>query len=692
MPRSVPVVLQAVPDECGVASLVMVARSFGRDCDVATLRRRHASLDCGPSLKTILQMADGLALVGTPVRLGVGELRRLALPAILHWEFDHFVVLTKVRRRSLVIHDPAAGRRCVSRDSFADAFTGVAVEFSPAGAWSAASGERRSLLKGLLRSLHGLGRFLAVMLILLFTSQLLSLAPPIATQLLIDDVVLGHDRAWLYRVLAGVALILVAMLLVDAARRWIALYTGTRLATASTTAVVRHLMRLPVGTVEPRPVGDLISRVESLRPIRAAMTETCLTAIVQFAVLVTTLAVMSWYSPLLTLIPAAALALTLGLHGAFLPAMRSMNLEGVVASARASNSLIESLRGFRTLHALGLGMLRLAHWQQFFVTATNATARRQRLLIGFSFGQGLIAAAEQLLFLAVGIGGVIDRRHSLGVLFAFVSLRGRLAGAVAQLIGATRELSLTRSHVERAGELVAEPVEPEAPAAAMRDTISGAIECRGLCFAYPGGPDVLAGFGCRIEAGEAVVIQGRSGTGKTTLLHLLSASLQARSGAVLYDGISTELWDARALRRQFGIVLQRDRLFAGTVAGNVSGFEPVPDVGRIRAALLSAAIWHEIDALPMKLSTRLADGSGGLSGGQIQRLLLARALYREPSVLFLDEATNQLDPQTERQVLANLRTLGITIVSVAHGDRAATSDWRRIRLDGSHGNCGASLG
>jgi ATP-binding cassette subfamily B protein RaxB len=691
MARSVPVVLQAVPDECGLASLVMVARSFGRDCDVATLRRRYAGLDSGPSLKSILRTADALRLVGRPVRLGIGELARLDLPAILHWEFDHFVVLTRVRRRSLIIHDPAAGRRCVERDTFADAFTGVAIEFSPAGAWPAAPRRRFSLLRGLLRSFHGLGRFLAVMLTLLLASQLLSLAPPVATQLLIDDVVLGHDRAWLYRVLAGIALILIVMLLIETARRWIALYTGTRLATASTTAVVRHVLRLPVATVEPRPVGDLISRIESLRPIRAALTETWLTAVVQFSVLVTTLAVMIWYSPTLTLIPAGALALTLSLHGAFLPAMRSENLESVVASARASNSLIESLRGFRTLHALELDMLRLAHWQQFFVSATNANARRQRLDIGFSFGQGLIRAAEQLLFLAVGIGGVVDRRHTLGVLFAFVSLRGRLSGAVIQLVAATRELFLTRSHIERAGELVAEPVEPEAPAAAMRETISGEIECRDLCFAYPGGPDVLAGFGCRVEAGEAVVIQGRSGTGKTTLLQLMSASLTARSGAVLYDGISTGLWDARVLRRQFGVVLQQDRLFAGSVADNISCFEPVPDVGRIRAAARLAGIWRDIDALPMKLGTRVAGGTAGLSGGQIQRLLLARALYREPRVLFLDEATNQLDPHAERQVLGNLRTLGITIVSVAHGDRAGDNGWRRIRLDGPHGNCDARL-
>jgi ATP-binding cassette, subfamily B, bacterial CvaB/MchF/RaxB len=695
MPRSVPVVLQAVPDECGLASLVMVARSFGRDCDVATLRRRYAALDSGPSLKTILQVADALGLVGRPVRLGIDELRRLALPAILHWEFDHFVVLTKLRRRSLVIHDPAVGRRCVGRDTFADAFTGVAIEFSPAGVWPASPGRRNSLLRGLLRSFRGLGRFLAVMLVLLFTSQLLSLAPPIATQLLIDDVVLGHDRAWLYRVLAGVALILIAMLLIESARRWIALYTGTRLATESTTAVVRHVLRLPVAAVEPRPVGDLMSRIESLRPIRAAMTETCLTVIVQFAVLATTLAVMTYYSPLLTLIPAGALVLTLTLHGGFLPAMRSVNLESVVASARASNSLIESLRGFRIVHALGLDMLRLAHWQRFFVTATNATARRQRLDIGFSFGQGLIAAAEQLLFLAIGVGGVIDRRHTLGVLFAFVALRGRLAGSVAQLVAATRELFLLRSHVERAGELVAEPAEPEAPAAAMREAVTGEIECRDLRFAYPGRPDVLAGISSRIEAGETVVIRGRSGAGKTTLLRLLAADLTARSGSVLYDGISTELWDARALKRQFGVVLQQDCLFAGTLADNVSCFEPVPDVGRIREAARLAAIWNDVDALPMKLATRVCDGGAGLSGGQIQRLVLARALYRQPRVLFLDEATNQLDAETERQVLANLRSLGITIVSVAHGDYVAGGGWRRIRLDGpcgtTRGNCNATL-
>jgi len=680
----IPVVLQAEQAECGLAAVAMISAYFGHKLDLATLRRRYAILNSGPSLRSILSVANAIGLSGRPVRLGLADLGRLSLPAILHWEFDHFVVITRVKRRGVVVHDPAIGCRFITRREFGDAFTGVAVEFSRSANFATGETGQVPLLGSLIRSFKGLKGFLGLMLGLLLVTQLLALVPPVATQLLIDEVVLGQDRRWLYKVLAGVGLIMVTTLLIEVLRRWIALYSGTRLATDSTTAVVQHLLHLPVATVVVRPVGDLLSRIDSLKPIRAAVTESCLNGIVQLVIVITTFGVMTFYSPGLTLLSAAAMGITMCLHGFLLPRSRALNLETVVTSAQASNSLIESLRSYRAVQALGLDAQRLAHWQRYFVASINAGARQGRLRIAESMGQGLIVTLEFVLFLGIGIGGVVDKQITLGVLFAFLSLRGRLNAAAAQMISVVRELFLLRSHIERVGELVAEAPQPPAPAAAIRRTISGSIECSAISYQYPGRERLLDRFSCSIVAGESVVISGPSGVGKSTLLYILSAGLRPTAGSILVDGVEADLWDSRVLRRQFGIVLQQDRLFQGSIADNISCFDSAPDLGRIREAACRAVIWGDIQALPMTAHTQVADGGATLSGGQVQRILIARALYRSPQVLFLDEATSHLDDATEQRVLDNLNALNMTIVSVAHRNNALAKGGRVIRLDTPH--------
>ena len=540
--------------------------------------------------------------------------------------------------------------------------------------------EHKPSVRTLLRAFDGLGRYLALMLGLLLGAQLLALVPPVATQLLVDEVVLGQDRRWLYRVVAGVALVMVTIIIIETLRRRVALYTGMRLAADSTTMIVQHMLRLPVDAVQRRSVGDLMSRIDSLRPIRSALTETCINVIVQITILVTTLAVMFVYSTPLAMISLIAMVLVIAVQAAVLPRARALNLASVIASAQTSNSLIESLRLFSTVRALGLGSQRLCHWRKGFLASINAQAGQARLGIAALAGQSLIHVGEHSLFLGIGIGGVVSKQLTLGILFAFLSLRGRLGAATAELARAAREIYLLRSHVDRVEELLREEIEMPAPESALRQRLAGAIDCRRLTFRYPGGTTVLENFDCAVEAGESVVICGPSGAGKSTLLRLLSGGLRPDRGSVRFDDVESALWDVDALREQFGVVLQLDRLFQGTIADNVSCFDLAPDAGRIRDVAILAAVWEDLQALPMNIQTPIGDDGAGLSGGQVQRILLARALYRQPRILFLDEATSHLDKDTETRVLSNLRALGITMVSVAHGENALALSGRQIRL------------
>ncbi len=678
--RPVPLILQHERSECGLASVAMVAGHHGHDIGLSALRSQGLQSSRGTSLKDLVQVAQDLRLIARPLSVELNELERLRLPAILHWHMNHFVVLVGMKRGKVVIHDPATGKRIVRNAELSRAFSGVAVELIPARGFDHNKREDRIRFIDFVGSFQYLSRYLWTMLALLITTQVLALVPPIATQLLIDEVVLGQDRGWLIRALLGLAVVMIVGILIDAARRWISLYAVTRLAVDSSLGVLNHLLSLPASFLHGRHLGDLMSKVGSLTPIRAALTDTGVNGIVQLAVLLTTVTIMFMYSTWLTVVSLGGLALSTLLTLAILPASRRLTEEALIHTARQDSSLLETLSSYDSVQAMDIAALRSGQWQKHFFAATNAGVRRSLLSIWSGAGNGIIGAAEQVLFLGIGVSAIVEKQISLGVLFAFLSLRGRFGAAVASLATTAQSFFMLRVHTDRIGDiLLAEPVPPPRPDA-LRACVVGSIEAQGLSFRYAGGPWVIQNFSCAISDGESVAIAGPSGMGKTTLLRLLAIQEVATSGRILVDNKDIAIWNPRCLRQQLGIVLQNDRLFQGSVCENIAGFDPEPDIERVQSAAISAEIWADIQAMPMTLYTLLGDSGNSLSGGQQQRILLARALYRKPRILFLDEATSHLDIDTERRVLDNLADSGITIISVAHRPEVLARADRIIEL------------
>jgi ATP-binding cassette, subfamily B, bacterial CvaB/MchF/RaxB len=678
--RRMETVHQAEANECGLAALTMVARGLGHDIDLPWARQRFPATGRRPDLASVLDMARSLGLDARPLKAEVTDLCRLRLPAILHWELRHFVVLARAGRRHVDICDPAAGRRRVSLEELRHCFTGVAVEFTRGPDFAAVRGGRRLRLADVFAAFRGLKSYLVVIFTLLVATQLLALAVPVGTQLLIDEIVRGQDRQWLYSVAAGLACVMLAALVLDTLRQHYSLFTGIRVSVDTASAMVRHVLGLPLPALERRTIADTLSRIDSLQPIQKVLTETVLSGLVQAVTFILTLALMVFYSPTLAAMALAAVIAGSLVQAAMMPRMRARNLDGLVAQAMARQSLLESLAAAASVHAFGLQGRRAQHWLKVFIQASNARADQGKLAILASAARGFIGLVDQIAFLAVGVVGIGNKSLTLGILFAFLTLRGRLAAAVAGLTAAGHELYLLRNHLERVGDLLCEPPLPRPAPSALRAVPTGRIDCENLSYAWSGGGPLISGFHCAIEAGERVVLCGPSGIGKTTLLRLLALELEPAGGRILLDGWDSGLWDRGHLQLHAGIVRQPDRLFTGSIADNITGFSPCPDPRRIRRAAELAVIWEDLLALPMRLETAVADGGAGLSGGQVQRLLLARALYREPCLLFLDEATNQLDRQTERRVLSNIAALGITIVSIAHSAEALLQSGRVIHL------------
>lgn len=661
-----PVVLQQERAECGLACLAMIAGYFGKSVRLETLRAGKPVSSMGATFQGLVSTAQTLYLIARPVRLSIAELGNLKLPAILHWRMNHFVVLVSRSRRQWQIHDPSTGRRNVSRQELDEAFTGVALEFVPDRKFQSQADKRKPGFIQIVGSFGNLRRYLALMLFLLFVTQSLSLVPAIATQVLIDEVVLGQDRMWLYRGLAGLALVMFASIILDGLRSWIALYTGTRLATDSTVRVLHHLFGLPIEFVRSRHVGDLMSKLQSLTPIREFITTHGVSAVAQSSVIISTIVIMFFYSPRLTMVSIGGLAMTVLFTVVLVPTSQRLAQQQMIHRASESTSLVETLRAFDTVKGLGLVAVRRLHWQQSFLAATATGVRQGRLLILRTAGTAVVNSGEQILFLAVGITGIMDREITLGVLFAFVAMRARLASAVVVAIEQIQRFALLRVHTHRILDILAATPAPAGSAGAVSRDVVGRVQAAGIGFSYANGNPVISNFDCRIAAGANIVIRGPSGCGKTTLLRLLAGHLEPTAGHVLIDGLERALWNQQVLIAQSACVLQGDQIFQGTIAENISAFSTTPDLARIRLAAVQAEVWSDIQALPMRAETLIGEAGTGLSGGQIQRLILSRALYRAPKILFLDEATSHLDVDTERRVLANIAALRITTISVAH--------------------------
>jgi len=644
----------------------MVAGHHGHEVGLHELRS-HASLSSrGTNLKNLVEVAGDLGLIARPLRLQLDEFNYLRLPAILHWRMNHFVVLVSLKRGKAVVHDPATGKRVVKFAELDSAFSGVAVELSPAQNFDRNKKVSRVGFFDFVASFRYLGRYLWMMLGFLITTQILALVPPVATQLLIDEVVLGQDRVWLVRALLGLVVVMIVGIFLEAARKWISLYAGTRVAVDSALSVLNHLLSLPASFLHGRHLGDLMSKIESLTPIRTALTDTGINGIVQLVVLIATLAIMFLYSAWLTAVSLGGLALSLLLTVVVLPASRRLTEEALVQKARQDSSLLETLGAYNSVRSMDLASLRLSQWQKHFFAATNARVRQAKLSIFSGAGSGVIGAAEQVLFLGIGVSGIVEKQITLGVLFAFLGLRGRFAAAVASLVTIAQSFFMLRVHTDRISDILLAEPEPPPRTNAIRAAIAGSVEAQDLSFRYPGGPWIIQDFSCVVGAGESVAIAGPSGAGKTTLLRLLSTQLAATSGRILIDNKDLALWNLRCVRQQSGIVLQNDRLFQGSICENIAGFDPEPDIERVQRSAIGAEIWSDIQAMPMTLYTLLGDAGNNLSGGQQQRILLARALYRQPRLIFLDEATSHLDIDTEHRVLDRLADSGVTIISVAH--------------------------
>lgn len=685
--RRTPMLLQTEAAECGLACLAMVAGHHGHRVDLATLRGRHAVSLKGSSLTDLMRLAGALDLAPRPLKLDLAELGQLALPCVLHWDFNHFVVLVRVGVRTIVVHDPAFGERRLTLAEFSRHFTGVALELRPTPAFTPRTERRRLRLSTLVGRPAGLGGALAQVLALALVLQVFAVIAPFYMQTVVDQALVAHDRD-LVTVL-GLGFLLLALLQtgVTALRSWMLMVLGTQLSLQMQSRLFRHLARLPMAWFGKRHVGDVLSKFESLGTIQRTLTTSFLEALIDGVMALATLAMMVVYSPLLALVAVAASVLYGGLRLALYRPLHQATEEQIAHGARQHSHFLESVRGMQCIRLFGRAPQRTVAWQHLVVDEFNAALRVQRLGLVYQSLNGLLFGIENVLTVWLGARLVLDvaagSGFSIGMLFAFVAYKAQFVQRITGLVDKGLQLRMLSLHTERVGDIVLS--DPEAGVDAPADDagpVSGDIEIRGLDFRYAESePLVLAGVDLCIRAGECVAIVGPSGGGKTTLMKLMLGLLAPTGGSIEVGGQPLARI-AASFRASVATVMQDDQLFAGSIGDNICFFDEAPDAARIEQCARLAAVHDDIQAMPMRYATLVGDMGTVLSGGQKQRVLLARALYRRPKFLFLDEATSHLDVARERSVNEAVRGLQLTRIVIAHRPETIASADRVITLAG----------
>jgi len=680
-----PVILQNEAAECALACLAMVAASHGLHTDLPSLRQRFSLSLKGATMADLAMMAHALKLQTRAVRAEPEQLEQLPLPAVLHWDFNHFVVLVKVGRDGVLIHDPARGAHWVKWARLSKHFTGAAMELTPEAGFERRDEQRRITVRQLLGRVTGLKRSLVQIVALALVLEFFVLLSPFFLQWVVDDVLVTADRDLLVTLGIGFALLVAIQAATAAIRSWAVLHLSATLNLQWLGNVFAHLLRLPLAWFERRYMGDIWSRFFAVQQIQKTLTTSFLEVLLDGALVVTTLAMMALYSPLLSGVVLGFVSLYAGLRWLLFAPMRRATEEALVHDAKKTSHFLESLRGVMAIKLFAAEADRRARFMNLVVDAMNADIVVRRLEVTLAVANRGLFGLERVLVIWLGALLVLDQALTVGMLLAFMAFKEQFSQRVGGLIDKWAELKMLKVQAERLADIVLsepEAVQPSALLPAVDETAAPPrIELRGVGFRYSDSEgDVLRDVNLCVEPGESIAIVGPSGCGKTTLIKVMLGILAPVRGEVLVGGRPLDVVGASAWRAIVGTVMQDEPLFAGSIADNISFFDSRPDMERVVECARLAAVHEEIAALPMGYYTLIGEMGSTLSGGQKQRILLARALYKRPRVLFLDEATSALDVERERLVNHAVRQLRLTRVIVAHRPETIASADRVVVL------------
>lgn len=679
---TVPQVLQTEAAECGLACLVMICRFLGKDIDLFSLRQKYGISSHGATLAILIDIAAKIGLDSRPLSLDLDEIHLLKRPCILHWDLNHFVVLVSIKHNKAIIHDPAFGRCSLSFSELSQHFTGVALELWPNPNFARETERQKLHFRSLLKNINGFPGFLLRILALSVVLEAINILLPMGTQVVMDHVILAADHDLLTLICLGLFCFIIFRTVVAMLRAWMTLLMDTFLRVQWNHGFFQHLLQLPLNYFQKRNPGDIQSRFLSLDAVRNTLSTGLVNGFIDCVMSIGLMIMMYLYAGWLLWVVLAFTLIYLLLRVLTFQLYRQAAEEQIIKQAKANSHFMESLYAIATLKALSLNRTRAQFWMNLNIDSTNAGIRVARLDMLYAGVNSLITTLDQILILWLGAAMVIDHQLTLGMFVAFNIYRGQFSERSAQLINLILELRMLSLHHERLADIALSPPEPQQESRSLAQPNQAAsFEVQNLSYAYDAfSAPIIENLSLLIKASESVAIVGPSGVGKSTLMKLMSGLLISEKGILLFNEHDIYKVGLNNYRQSIACVLQDDKLFAGSVADNICSFALNKDEARIIECAKNCNIYDEIMQMPMGFETLISALGSSLSGGQVQRLLIARALYRQPAILFMDEATSHLDPDNEAIINQSIRALNITRIFIAHRQSSIDSADRVIQI------------
>ena len=670
--------------DCGPTCLRMVAAFYGRNYSLQFLRE-HSYLDReGVSMRGIVEAAERIGLRTLAVKIPFSsetaeeaDLYQAPLPAIVHWKQNHFVVLYKLGKKYAWIADPAIGKRKIGlaefkRNWIGEGTKGIALLLEPTPDFYEQEGTSKDKTgMGFLFSYLRPYRFLIIQLFGgLLLGSLFQLIFPFLTQSLVDIGIRNVDISFVYLVLIAQLMLFLGQISIGLLRSWILLHIGTRVNVSLLSDFLIKLMRLPIGFFDAKMIGDLLQRITDHRRIELFLTTSTLNIIFSMFNLVVFGIVLAIYDIRIFGIFFIASTLYILWIILFLRKRRDVDHQRFLAMSDNQSVLIELIQGMQEIKLQQSERKRRWEWAHIQARLFRANIRSLTITQYQDTGAGFISQLKDILISFIAAKAVIDGDLTLGMMLAIQYIAGQLNGPLQQFISFIRTAQDAKISLERLGEIHNMEEEEHKEASAL-DILpeNGEISIENLSFRYnPLSDFALKDINLTIPQGKVTAIVGTSGSGKTTLVKLILGFYAPSQGAIRVGGIhlgnlSNQLW-----RRQCGSVMQDGFIFSDTIARNISESEDYVDKTKLLRAVRTANIQSFVESLPLAYNTKIGARGNGLSQGQRQRLLIARAVYKNPAYLFFDEATNALDAKNEKVIMENLESFfnGRTVLVVAH--------------------------
>jgi ATP-binding cassette, subfamily B, bacterial HlyB/CyaB len=663
---------QAEEMDCGAACLAMICRHYGIPMTLGKLRELANVTTQGATLDSLARAGESLGFTTRGVQCTYEALLGFELPFIVHWEGYHYIVVYGVSKRQVWVADPAVGFKKMSVEEFERGWSGTCLVFTASQDMVQLAAARSPWIR-FVGYLQPYKKILAHLFLATFVIQMLGIVPPMIIQNILDGVIVHQNLSLLHLLIVGLVISSLFTQIMSTIRAYLANFMVRNMDFAMMSQFFKHTMSLPFSFFAKRKTGDILARFQENVTIRSFLTESTVTTLLNLLMVFIYFSIMFLYNVKMTLVLIAFVIPILALTVLVTPRIKNYAREAFTATTDAQAFLMEALGGVETVKGMGIERPVRLKWEKKYAKALEVQYRAQSFNILVGLGSQLLNAATTIAILWVGANLVLARELTIGQLIAFNALMGSVLAPLMGLVGLWNRLNDAGVAMERLGDVL--DMEPEQKPQEMSSRVllpdfQGDIRLDGVYFRYGGDETayVLENISLDIKPGELVAIVGRSGSGKTTLAKLLVGFYPPTEGKIVVDGYDMSVIDKGYYRAQVGYVMQSNLLFSGTIAENIASGDESPDRRRIEEVAKMADAHPFISKMPLGYEQIVGERGVGLSGGQIQRLCIARALYHDPRLLVFDEATSALDTQSESNIIGNMSEIlkGRTAVIIAH--------------------------